>query len=229
MKQRKPKDEDTCGVYLITCIPTGKEYVGSSYRIAGRWYQHRSSLRRGKSTCVILQRAWSFYGETSFKFEILEPCPREDLEAVEQRHIDLRKPALNAITDIRRRRGAEQNAKIVASIRARAAARTHCPNGHKYTEDNVYLGKKLGDKRCKTCNRERVHAAFCAETPEQRAERRARTKAYYEQNRDERLAKQREYTLKTKDAKRAYDIAYREIKNARRREATRAKRAGGEA
>lgn len=225
MKQRNHKDEDTCGVYLITCIPTGKEYVGSSYRIASRWYQHRANLRRGKSTCVILQHAWSFHGEDAFRFEILETCPREDLEVVEQRHIDIRKPALNAITDIRRRRGVEQNAKIVASIRARAAARTHCPKGHEYTEDNVYLGKKLGDKRCKACNRERVHAIFAAETPEQRAERNAKNKMYYEQNLAERRAKQREYTLKTKEAKRAYDIAYREIKNARRREATRAKQA----
>lgn len=222
---KSQKAPDSCGVYLITCLPTGKEYIGSSYRIANRWYQHRATLRKGKSPCVILQHAWTFYGEAAFRFEILEECAREVLETVEQKHVDARKPALNAITDIRRRRGVEQNAKIVASIRKRAAARTHCPKGHEYTPDNVYLGKKLGDKRCKACNRERVRAIFEAETPEQRAGRAAKGKAYHEANREARLAKQKEYVLRTKEAKRAYDAAYREIKNARRREATRMKRA----
>lgn len=224
----KPTKVEKCGVYEIRCIVSGKCYVGSSKRIYRRWHEHRRHLRKGVHSSPRLQQAWNKHGELNFKFSVLEECQPEDVFAREQAHIDRLTPDYNSMPQVRVITP-EMRQKMNAAAIARSAARTHCPNGHKYTEDNVYLGKKIGDKRCKTCNRERVHAAFCAETPEQRAERRARTKAYYEQNRDERLAKQREYTLKTKDAKRAYDIAYREIKNARRREATRAKRAGGEA
>lgn len=61
-----------CGVYKITCVPSGKVYVGSSADIDCRWRQHRSILRLNKSHNPYFQRAWSKYGECSFTFEVLE-------------------------------------------------------------------------------------------------------------------------------------------------------------
>jgi hypothetical protein len=34
------------------------------------------------------------------------------------------------------------------------AAKTHCPQGHQYTDDNTYLDPN-GARHCRTCNRER--------------------------------------------------------------------------
>lgn len=37
----------------------------------------------------------------------------------------------------------------------RQRAKTHCPNGHPYTPDNL-VASKLGYRKCKTCHRERA-------------------------------------------------------------------------
>lgn len=208
---------DKSGVYSITCIPTGKVYVGSSYRVYVRWQAHRYKLRQGKSPCIILQHAWTCYGEAAFAFAVLEDCPRDILEMREQHYIDTLKPELNSISDVRRRYGAVARAKIKASIVARAAARTHCPHGHEYTPENTYLSKKPGDKRCKACNRERVSAIYARETPEQTAARLAKGMANYYANHAAKRAQADAYAAAHREEKRAYDIAYRPIKNARRR------------
>lgn len=36
------------------------------------------------------------------------------------------------------------------------AAKTHCPQGHQYTEENTYVVPSSGARRCRTCNRERA-------------------------------------------------------------------------
>lgn len=35
------------------------------------------------------------------------------------------------------------------------AIKTHCPKGHPYSGDNLYVQKTDGARRCKTCMRER--------------------------------------------------------------------------
>ena len=39
------------------------------------------------------------------------------------------------------------------NIRRHHAEKTHCPNGHEYTDDNVYLYK--GGRNCRQCRRDR--------------------------------------------------------------------------
>ena len=68
----------TCGIYSITCVIDGKVYVGRSVRIESRWKSHKNALRRGDHSNAHLQRAWSLYGEESFKFEVLEECSKEE-------------------------------------------------------------------------------------------------------------------------------------------------------
>lgn len=48
----------------------------------------------------------------------------------------------------------ERNKTLSAQL---AAARTHCPQGHEYTPDNVYLSD--GYRKCRTCVKRRVNAA----------------------------------------------------------------------
>lgn len=60
------------GIYKITCLPTGKIYVGSSINIRSRWESHIGELKRNKHRNLYLQRAWNKYGKENFKFEIIE-------------------------------------------------------------------------------------------------------------------------------------------------------------
>lgn len=70
------------GIYIIECIKNNKFYIGSCqsnsknsnskngfYR---RWFHHISCLQRNKHSNPHLQAMWNKYGQTSFKFSIIE-------------------------------------------------------------------------------------------------------------------------------------------------------------
>lgn len=80
------------GVYVIFCIGSGRIYVGSANNFAGRWRGHRNQLRKGAHENNLLQGAWNKYGEASFKFFIVDRCPKEDCVQLEQKYIDAWKP-----------------------------------------------------------------------------------------------------------------------------------------
>lgn len=48
------------------------------------------------------------------------------------------------------------------TIAARAAAKTHCPQGHPYDEKNTYAHPIKGGRSCRQCHREKVRAAYRA-------------------------------------------------------------------
>ncbi len=60
------------GIYTITHIDSGRVYVGSATNIYTRWNYHRSSFRTGKHCTPYLKNAWDKYGETAFRFDIIE-------------------------------------------------------------------------------------------------------------------------------------------------------------
>ena len=66
--------KDNCGVYRITCLPTGRVYVGSSINIDRRLRGHWSLLDKGKHSNPRLQRAWIRYGASAFAAEVLVNC-----------------------------------------------------------------------------------------------------------------------------------------------------------
>lgn len=59
-------------VYAIENLENGKVYIGSSivYQARQRW--HRWALKNGRHPNEHLQRAWNFYGESTFIFTVLE-------------------------------------------------------------------------------------------------------------------------------------------------------------
>lgn len=207
---------DKCGVYQIWCNRTGSFYVGSSKFIYRRWTQHRTSLRRKTSNCVHLQNAWNAYGEECFRFSILEECGADELEQREQFYIDTLRPALNCLTDVKRRYGAEQRAKMAAAIRARAALITHCPHGHLYDEENTYRGKK-GEKICRKCNAARVAIIYNSLSLEEREKALAYRKAHYDKNRTKYRPLQNAYAALHRKEKREYDRLHRAEAAARKR------------
>jgi group I intron endonuclease len=82
-----------CGVYRITCLPSGRVYIGSSIDIAKRFSEHRSSLRAGRHHSLLMQRAWDKHGREAFQFKPLFLCRPADRIGAEQVQIDLHRAA----------------------------------------------------------------------------------------------------------------------------------------
>jgi len=77
------------GIYKIENLTNGKEYIGSSNDIPKRWKQHLGMLNKNNHHSIHLQRAWNKYGESNFKFEVLELVHEESLLfEVEQKWMD---------------------------------------------------------------------------------------------------------------------------------------------
>lgn len=81
-----PYKEKLCGVYEIS-TPNGSRYIGSSTNIHGRWSEHRYHLKKGTHHSQRLLAAYQKHGDL-LKFEVLEICSPEDLNEVEQSHIN---------------------------------------------------------------------------------------------------------------------------------------------
>lgn len=62
----------TSGIYRITCIVTGKFYIGSATNLQKRKNQHTWALKNNQHHTKPLQNAWNKYGEKAFVFEVLE-------------------------------------------------------------------------------------------------------------------------------------------------------------
>lgn len=77
------------GIYGIRG-PSDKIYIGSSLNIGKRWTEHRYELRKGIHHCKYLQRAFNKYGESAFRFELLERAAADSdlLQHMEQQYID---------------------------------------------------------------------------------------------------------------------------------------------
>lgn len=83
------------GIYQIRNIHNNKLYIGSSVDLKRRKNDHFSSLKRGSHHSLKLQSAYSKHGESSFVFEILEECTKQQLIELEQIYLDKLKPHYN--------------------------------------------------------------------------------------------------------------------------------------
>ena len=76
------------GIYRIIHIESGKAYIGQAVNLIRRMARHRRELRSKYHYNLHLQRAFDKCGETSFAFEVIEYCSREDLTPREQFWMD---------------------------------------------------------------------------------------------------------------------------------------------
>lgn len=76
------------GIYQIRNIINENTYIGSSVDIRSRLRTHKSRLARNVHDNPILQNAWNKYGESSFMFEILLICERDETLRHEQLFLD---------------------------------------------------------------------------------------------------------------------------------------------
>lgn len=167
------------GVYKITCIPTGRFYIGCSVDLKKRTRKHILQLRDGRHDNPILQRAFRKYGEGAFVVEYLEVVPRQQVVEREQFYLDTLCPfgkrgfnvcrIAESVQGIRRdaktRRKMSDGLKrfaateegqrlrriTVAAAVAQRAKRTHCKRGHELTPDNIYTNTAGLQRGCRAC------------------------------------------------------------------------------
>lgn len=113
-----------CGIYAITHIATGNQYVGHSCAIKRRWRAHKKLLNAGTHHAKWLQNAWSKYGPDAFQFDVLEGCDRAELVKREQHYFDLLRPAFNTAPIAGSRLGVPQSDEVKARIAAKLKGRT---------------------------------------------------------------------------------------------------------
>lgn len=100
---------DKSGVYKITCVPTGKMYIGSAVCFKSRWKQHKNCANNNKHHSRHFQRAWSKHGSSNFSFEVLLVCAKADLIMYEQKILDAIKPEFNVCPIAGSRLGTKQS------------------------------------------------------------------------------------------------------------------------
>lgn len=90
MEQKNSSDLTlTSGIYQIINTTNNKIYVGSSINLKQRFNDHKKLLRHNKHPNNHLQSSWIKYGETNFKFKIIEFINNDNLLTREQFHINL--------------------------------------------------------------------------------------------------------------------------------------------
>lgn len=82
--------KDVCGIYKITNMKNDKVYIGQAVDIYKRWYEHcKAGLGIDTPQGNKLYAAMLEDGLENFTFELLEECPREELNRKEAYYISL--------------------------------------------------------------------------------------------------------------------------------------------
>lgn len=74
-----------CGIYKITNIYTKESYIGKSNDIQRRWNEHRNPNEWKRNPNQRLYQDMKELGPDAFSFEILEECPRKELNKKEKK------------------------------------------------------------------------------------------------------------------------------------------------
>jgi group I intron endonuclease len=76
------------GVYGIFCIPAKKWYIGQAKNIHRRFKDHKRELGRFSHENTYLNAAAKKYGKDAFLYFVLEYCPIDSLNKIENFYID---------------------------------------------------------------------------------------------------------------------------------------------
>lgn len=73
------------GVYALTNVVTGRQYIGSSKNLESRYRSHLSALSRGRHTNKPLQS--DFSSNNDLQFEVLQFADVGELKEIEQLYL----------------------------------------------------------------------------------------------------------------------------------------------
>jgi group I intron endonuclease len=108
------------GVYTITCLPTGKRYVGSTVRtLRKRFYEHRMASHRNPGRCK-LHKAFAKYGADAFVFEAIECVDKDLVLGIEQFWINQIQPELNTARVAGNMSGFKHSAATIQKLTGRS-------------------------------------------------------------------------------------------------------------
>lgn len=149
------------GIYRITCIPTGKIYVGSAKNLRKRYKNHFNKLRNGKHPNPKLQRAFNKYGADAFSFEVLElVLVLEFLTVREQHWFKQLNPfgnrGFNIAPNAGSNLGLKQTPEHTQKIRTALLGKPSPMRGIKRTHETIEKIKKVKQAKASLINRERV-------------------------------------------------------------------------
>jgi group I intron endonuclease len=142
------------GIYSITNTITNKVYVGSAVKIESRWKEHLNDLRKNKHHSIKLQRAFNKYGESTFIFNVIMLCDKNELIINEQKFIDSLesyKKGYNSCPIAGSRLGHKQSQETKDKIRNKLKGRTSPKKGTITSDETklklskAHMDKKLSD------------------------------------------------------------------------------------
>jgi group I intron endonuclease len=97
-KAFKEKLKEFGEIYLVTCVPNGKQYVGQALLLTGsdlrqygtykRWVAHLYEAKNNMKTCRYLNNAINKYGEEAFIVEAILTCKISDMTKYEDHFIN---------------------------------------------------------------------------------------------------------------------------------------------
>jgi hypothetical protein len=67
------------GIYALRCAASGAVWVGRTLTLETVRNRHWFALRLGTASQASLQAAWTAHGPDSFRFEVLEELPEEEM------------------------------------------------------------------------------------------------------------------------------------------------------
>jgi group I intron endonuclease len=86
-----------CGVYVICCEPTGKDYVGASVNVVKRIREHFYRLEKDVHRNRRLQSTYNEYGKDSFSSKVMLFCDPTNLELYGKQTIEKLQPEFNIV------------------------------------------------------------------------------------------------------------------------------------
>ena len=124
------------GIYQIKNTQNGKIYIGQTRDLKLRIYEHLRVLRRGEHHNHYLQRAFNKYGESAFKFSVLEECPIEELDFKEKEWIK-KLHSMDADKGYNLESGGNVGKEISESVRLQKMGSNNPMYGAKLSESHI--------------------------------------------------------------------------------------------
>lgn len=116
------------GIYKITCVTSGRTYIGSSKNIRSRIGSHITRLKGGYHHNPLVQNTWDKHGAANFTAEVVLLCDTASLCMYEQLVVDALRPDMNMRKVVESclgmTRSAETRQRISEALRGKMPAMT---------------------------------------------------------------------------------------------------------